>query len=66
MTTLDPETRARLVHDLLNPLASALGYAQILADPGRNLSPELQREFAAEIADGLKRVCDRLPELFGL
>ncbi len=64
--TLDRETRARIVHDLLNPLSSALGYAQLLADPDRDLPPELQREFAREVADGLKRVCDRLPELFEL
>jgi signal transduction histidine kinase len=63
---LDRETRARVVHDLLNPLSSALGYAQILADPGRELSPELRREFAREVADSLQRACDRLPELLDL
>lgn len=60
------EAAAKIAHDLLNPVAAALGYAQVLADPARVLSDERRRQFAQEIVTCLEKVRDRLPGALGL
>src|SRR5258708_8443907 len=48
------EAVATVAHELKTPLASIRGYAQMLRDD--NLGPEVVREFAAEIHDGILRL----------
>ncbi len=66
MTAAQQASQAKIAHDLLNPIAAALGYAQILADPERSLTDELRVQFAQEIVDSLEKVRDRLPAALGL
>lgn len=66
MTAQNPDSAAMVVHDLLNPIAAALGYAQVLADPARTLSPERRQLFAEEIVASLQKVRDRLPAALGI
>lgn len=66
MTEQIRDPAARVAHDLLNPIAAALGYAQVLADPDRDLSRVRCQEFAREIVACLEKVRDRLPVALGL
>jgi signal transduction histidine kinase len=52
---------AMLSHDLRQPLASTLGYAELLADDWNQTSPEARRGFATKVARSARRL-DQLVE----
>ena len=62
----DERSAAKVAHDLLNPIAAALGYAHVLADPNRDIPDERRVQFAQEIVSCLQKVRTRLPEALGL
>lgn len=51
-----------MVHDLLTPIGAAMGFAEVLCDPDRNLSEDQRQEFTMEVRRNLERTVELIRE----